>query len=198
MTARGRSSDRCCRRHGPGGSAGGGGAGSSRCVSLSMVWVDRVDSACDAGRRAQEHLVLSGPVPATVLRATQFHVFLERVLELSRGPIGPVPVMRLQPVAAQEMAEALAALVPGPPTGRAPELAGPDERQVPELARRLLRARGQRRLVPPLRGPGAVRRAVAGGALLPTGPGPRGTQTFEQWLEPRSGAFSGRPARVAA
>ena len=55
--------------------------------------------------------------------------------------------------------------------------------ELTDLVRRLLRARGSRRLVLPLKGPTAASRAAVGGALLPTGPGPRGRQTFEEWLQ---------------
>jgi len=154
-------------------------------VALSIVGVDRVDSGYYAGKRAQEQLVLSGPVPASILRATQFHEFAEQILALTRGPVAPVPVMRIQPVAAREVATALVALAVQAAVGLAPELAGPQEHALPDLARRLLRVRGQRRFVLPLRGPVPASRAVAGGALLPTGPGPRGTQTFDAWLSTR-------------
>ena len=157
-------------------------AGVRHHVALSIVGVDRVDSGYYAGKRAQERLVLAGPVPATVLRATQFHEFVDQVLALSRGPLAPVPSMRTQPVAAREVAAALVDLAVGPTCGQAPELAGPQEHRLPDLARRRLRARGQRRLVVPLRAPVAASRAVATGALLPTGPGLRGTQTFDEWL----------------
>ena len=52
-----------------------------------------------------------------------------------------------------------------------------------DLVRRVLRAKGSHRVVVPVPLPGAAGRAVATGALLPAGPGPRGTQTFDEWLE---------------
>ena len=85
-------------------------AGVRHHVALSIVGVDRVDSGYYAGKRAQEQLVLSGPVPASVLRATQFHEFAEQILALTRGPVAPVPVMRIQPVAAREVTTAPVAL----------------------------------------------------------------------------------------
>ena len=162
--------------------AAGARAGVRHHVVLSVVGVDRVDTGYYAGKRAQEDLVVKGNVPWTVLRATQFHEFTEQVLELVGGPVAPVPAMRVQPVAAREVGEHLAELVRGAPLGRAPELAGPEVHELPDLVRRLLRARGARRLVLPLRGPTAASRAVTGGALLPTGAGPRGQQTFGEWL----------------
>ena len=158
-------------------------AGVRHHVVLSIVGVDRVDTGYYAGKRAQEALVLSGDVPATVLRATQFHEFAEQVLVLATGPVAPVPSMRVQPVAAREVGEHLVQLVLDAPQGRAPELAGPQVHELTDLVRRLLRTRGPRRLVLPLKAPTAASRAVTGGALLPTGPGPRGQQTFDEWLQ---------------
>jgi uncharacterized protein YbjT (DUF2867 family) len=163
--------------------AAGARAGVQHHVLLSIVGVDRVDTGYYAGKRAQEDLVLAGDVPATVLRATQFHEFVEQVLALVRGPVAAVPSMRVQPVAAREVGRLLAELALGPPQGRAPELAGPQVHELTDLARRLLRARGSHRLVLPLKGPTAASRAAVGGALLPTGPGPRGRQTFGEWLQ---------------
>jgi uncharacterized protein YbjT (DUF2867 family) len=163
--------------------AAGARAGVEHHVALSIVGVDRVDTGYYAGKRAQEELVLAAALPTTVLRATQFHEFAEQVLAMVAGPVAPVPSMRVQPVAAREVAEHLVELALAPPQGRAPELAGPQVHELTDLARRVLRARGARRLVVPLRGPTAASRAVVGGALLPSGPGPRGRQTFDQWLQ---------------
>ena len=57
-------------------------AGVRHHVVLSIVGVDRIDTGYYAGKRAQEELVLAGDVPATVLRATQFHEFAGQVLSI--------------------------------------------------------------------------------------------------------------------
>lgn len=162
--------------------AAGQRAGVRHHVALSIVGVDRVDFGYYEGKRRQEELVLAGPVPSSVLRATQFHEFAGQVLDQGRGPLAVVPRMRIQPVAAQEAAAALVALATGSPVGYAPELAGPAEEQLVDLARQLLQARRQRRVVLPLRIPGQAGRAMIEGGLLPGGPGPRGQQTFATWL----------------
>jgi uncharacterized protein YbjT (DUF2867 family) len=162
--------------------AAGARAGVQHHVVLSIVGVDRVDTGYYAGKRAQEQLVLAGDVPATVLRATQFHEFTEQVLAIVGGPVAPVPAMRVQPVSAREVGRHLAVLALAEPQGRAPELAGPEVHDLTDLVRRLLRVRGARRLVLPLQGPTAASRAVRGGALLPTQDGPGGRQTFDEWL----------------
>jgi uncharacterized protein YbjT (DUF2867 family) len=134
--------------------AAGRRAGVGHHVVLSIVGVDRVDLGYYAAKRAQERAVLDGGVPASVLRATQFH----------------------------EFAGALAAQVAQGPVGMAPELAGPEEHDLVDLARRLLAARGSRRPVLPIPVPGRAGRQVREGGLLPTGPGPRGSRTFDEWL----------------
>jgi uncharacterized protein YbjT (DUF2867 family) len=162
--------------------AAGQRAGVRHHVALSIVGVDRVDLGYYEGKRAQEELVLDGLAPGSVLRATQFHEFPGQLLARARGPLALVPSMRVQPVAAREVAAALVALAGGPAEGMAAELAGPAEHEMVDLARRVVRANGQRRRVVGIRMPGAAGRAMADGALLPTGPGPRGRLTFEQWL----------------
>ncbi|MDQ1036903.1 uncharacterized protein YbjT (DUF2867 family) [Streptomyces sp. V3I8] len=164
-------------------SGSGARAGVRHQVLLSIVGLERVPFGYYQGKlRQEEVLAKDGEVPWTVLRATQFHEFAQQVLERVPGPLAVVPRMRTQPVAAREVARHLVGLVLGPPRGMAPELAGPRVEEMTDMARRLLRARGQRRLLLPVRLPGRTGTAMAGGGNLPTGPGPRGTQTFDAWL----------------
>ena len=151
-------------------------------VVLSIVGVERVPFGYYEGKRAQELAALSGPVPASVLRTTQFHEFPGQLMARVPGPVAVVPRMRSQPVAAREVAVSLADLVAGDAVGMAPELAGPEVHDVADMARRLLRAQGSGRRVVGVRVPGAAGRAMASGDLLPTEDGPRGVQTFEEWL----------------
>lgn len=161
-------------------------AGVGHHIALSIVGVDRVGLGYYRGKRRQEDLVLAGPVPATVLRATQFYEFAEQMLQRG-GPFVIAPRMLSQPVAAREVAEALVELARSDAAGLAPELAGPQPLQMADLVRRLVRARGSRRVVIPVSVPGAVGKAMAGGSLLPAGPGPRGEQTFDEWLTGSAG-----------
>jgi uncharacterized protein YbjT (DUF2867 family) len=172
-------------------------AGVRHHVALSIVGCDRVPAAYYEAKRRQEDRVLSDGVPGTVLRSTQCHEFAGQILDRARRPIAIVPVMRVQPIAAREIAEMLVALALGPPAGRAPELAGPNEEDLPSMVRRLARRRRLRRPVLGVRVPGSAGHAVASGALLPREPGPRGTQDFEAWLATetysRAQAASSRP-----
>jgi uncharacterized protein YbjT (DUF2867 family) len=158
-------------------------AGVRHHVALSIVGCDRVPAGYYEAKRRQEQLVLAGGVPGTVLRATQFHEFAEQILaRASVGPVAVAPRMRVQPVAAAEVAEALVALVHRPALGMALEIAGPKEEHVPDMVRRLIRRRGSRRVLLAVRMPGAAGRAIANGALLPGDDGLRGEQDFAQWL----------------
>jgi uncharacterized protein YbjT (DUF2867 family) len=172
-------------------------AGLSHHVALSIVGIDRVDSGYYAGKRRQEQLVLAGDGPSSVLRATQFHEFVEQILDRGKGPVAVVPRMRTQPIAAREVAAALVTLASMSPAGLAPELAGPEPLELTDLARRLLQARGSRRVVVPLRVPGNAGRAMATGGLLPVAPGARGVETFAEWLV-RDDDQPSRAGRLAA
>ncbi len=166
-------------------------AGVGHHVALSIVGIDRVNWGYYRAKRRQEQVVATGGVPWTVLRATQFHEFADQLLALVPGPVAPVPRMRTQPVAVAEVAEVLAELATGPALGMAPELAGPREEYLPDMARRLLRARGSRRKVLALPLPGAAGRAVAAGGLLPASSQLRAAQTFAQWLTEEGAAKRG-------
>ncbi|GAB2587615.1 3-beta hydroxysteroid dehydrogenase [Paractinoplanes abujensis] len=143
-------------------------------VVLSIVGVDRVDSGYYRAKRRQEELALAGPVPATVLRATQFHEFAAQLLGRVPGPVKLVPSMLTRPVAAADVATELVRLAEGPARGLATDLAGPEVLKMSAMVRRL--ARGKLVLTVP------AGRAMAGGALLPAGEFHSGQVTFDQWL----------------
>ena len=97
--------------------AAGARAGVRHHVALSIVGIDRVGWGYYAGKLRQEELIRTATVPWTVLRATQFHEFAEQLLARSPGPLVPVPRMRVQPVAAREVAARLVELALGPAVG---------------------------------------------------------------------------------
>ena len=150
-------------------------------VLLSIVGIDRVGLGYYRAKHAQETLVRQGPVPWTILRSTQFHEFAGQML--GDGPVAVVPSMLSRPVAAWEVADELARLATAAAAGMAPEISGPREERVPDMARRLASARGRRTLVLTAPLPGATGRGMRTGGLLPTHPGPRGTLTFDEWLD---------------
>lgn len=150
-------------------------------VLLSIVGIDRVGLGYYQAKVAQEDLVRQGPIPWTILRATQFHEFAAQLL--GDRLVAVVPSMLSQPVAASDVADELVRLATAPAAGMAAEVAGPREERVPDMARRLASATGSRSLVLTMPLPGATGRGMRTGALLPAGLGPRGTQTFDEWLQ---------------
>lgn len=165
--------------------------GVSHHIVLSIVGAAGINWGYYNGKSRQEELALAGPVPATVLRATQFHEFASQLIDRP-GPVVLVPKMLSQPIAAREVAAALVEIAREKPAGIAPELAGPEQLQMPDLVRRLLRARNSHRPTLSLRLPGAAGKAMATGGLLPSTDGPRGRQTFDQWLaDARAGSADG-------
>lgn len=162
--------------------AAGERAGIRHHVALSIVGCDRVDYGYYAGKRLQEKLVRESTLPWTILRATQFHEFTDQALAMTPGPVAMVPTMRSQPVSTAEVAAHIVDLAVGTPLTSVVEYAGPRPEYQPDLARRLLRARGSKRLVLPLRLPGAGGRGMANGGLLPGPDAAHGDETFDQWL----------------
>ena len=127
---------------------------------------------------------MRGPVPAAIVRATQFHEFPSQVLQRSRiGPIGLMPVARVQSVAAAsvgrflvESAEADAVPADGV------EVAGPDQAWLVDLARSYVRSRGPRTAVVPLRLPGSTGMLMRSGGLLPGSGAHVLGPPFAEWL----------------
>jgi uncharacterized protein YbjT (DUF2867 family) len=159
-------------------------AGVGHYVVLSIVGLDRVDLPYYAGKRRQEDLLAAGTVPWTVLRATQFHEFAAQVLARTRGPVALIPAMPSRPVSVAEVADALVeAVVTGPVDGYATEIAGPEVLRLDDMARRVLRRRGERRWVLPVRLPGRIGRQLRDGGALPTGEFREGKRTFADYLE---------------
>jgi uncharacterized protein YbjT (DUF2867 family) len=152
-------------------------------VLLSILAVDRVEgNAHYAGKREQEKLTAAGPIPATVLRAAQFHEFAGMVASWTlRDGVATVPPLLVQPVAASDVGDVLAEVATGPPTEETIDLAGPEPQDLVDMARRTLDARGQSvRLVPTWGGAFGVE--MAGNVLLPDPSARIAPTTFDEWL----------------
>jgi uncharacterized protein YbjT (DUF2867 family) len=158
-------------------------------VLLSIVNVDAIpDNAHYAGKMAQEQRVENGPVPWTILRATQFHSFAEMVAgrTMADGVAAVAPLL-VQPVDVGDVAAVLAELALGSPAGRAPDLAGPETLDLVEMAVRTFAARGSGTTVRASWRDSPFTVSMAGEVLLP-GPGARiGGTSFSDWLAREAG-----------
>jgi uncharacterized protein YbjT (DUF2867 family) len=159
-------------------------AGVGHHVLLSIVGIQPIaDNAHYAGKREQERLVTAGPVPWTIVPATQFHDFAEMTVRRSeRDGVAPVAPLLMQPVAPQDVAEILAEIATGQPRGRYLDVAGPETQDLVDLARRTLAKRGRAvKLVPTWAGVYGL--SMAGNALLPAADARIAATTFDQWLD---------------
>ena len=79
-------------------------------------------------RRRRGRAVESADVPATILRATQFHGFVDDLLRsLSQLPVWPLPTrFRVQPIDVGEVADAVVERATSDAGGRASPVGGPE------------------------------------------------------------------------
>jgi uncharacterized protein YbjT (DUF2867 family) len=118
-------------------------------IMLSVVGIDRLaESSYFRAKAAQEDLVKGGPVPYTILRATQLFECIGGIADSStHGDTVRLPSAFIQPEAADDVANALADVAVGSPLNDTVELAGPEAFRLDEITRRVLKASGDRRRV---------------------------------------------------
>ena len=159
-------------------------AGVRRMVVVSIIGTDRFTSGYGAAKVAHEQAALAGPIPARVLRAAQFHEFVEQLMQWgTQGEVAYVPKMRTQLVAARAVAEVVADLLGEPEWTGAPvsEVAGPREESLVEAATLFASRRGLPLKVEGVSDP--TQEVNESGGLLP-GPDARLVgPTFEAWLD---------------
>jgi uncharacterized protein YbjT (DUF2867 family) len=117
-------------------------AGVGHHVTLSVVGADRLpESGYLRAKVAQEDLVKAGPIPYTIVRATQFFEFVGRIADsAAEGNVVRLSPALVQPEAADDVASTLADVAAGAPLNDTVELAGPEAFRLDELARRFLQA----------------------------------------------------------
>ena len=87
----------------------GAAAGAKRIVVVSIIGIDKFQGGYNAAKMAQERTLLEGPLPIRIVRAAQFHEFVEPLVGWTiQDSVAHVPEMRTQLVAARVVAEALA------------------------------------------------------------------------------------------
>jgi uncharacterized protein YbjT (DUF2867 family) len=160
-------------------------AGVRHHVCISIVGCERVAMGYYRVKAEQEQVVENGPVAASIVRATQFHELVAAALNAAgKYRVLPVPRLRLQTVAAAEVASVVAGVAEGPPGRRRIEVAGPEITTARELARTWTAVTGRAalRLPLPLPVPGTLGRALRAGALTAEHADVLGTTTFADWL----------------
>jgi uncharacterized protein YbjT (DUF2867 family) len=159
-------------------------AGVRHHIALSVVGSERLPaSAYFRAKVAQEELIKGGPVPYTIIRATQFFEFVNGIADASTtGTTVRLSTALVQPMAAADAATAVARVAVGPPVNGIVEVAGPQRFRLDDLVRTGLKAQGDSREVtgePQAPYFGAV---LQEGTLLPGDGATLFATRFEDWL----------------
>jgi uncharacterized protein YbjT (DUF2867 family) len=124
-------------------------AGVGHHVALSVVGSERLlASGFFRAKVAQEKLILAAPRPHTIVRATQFFEFVGSIANsATNGQTVRLPSALMQPIAADDVAAALAEVAVADPLNRMVELAGPEAIPLDEVVRQFLKANRDPRAV---------------------------------------------------
>jgi uncharacterized protein YbjT (DUF2867 family) len=103
-------------------------AGVKHHLALSVVGADRLpESGYLRAKVAQEEMIKAARIPYTILRSTQFFEFIGRIADsAAEGDVIRLSPALLQPIASNDVVEALADLAVGPPLNATVEVAGPE------------------------------------------------------------------------
>src|SRR5215203_5701089 len=159
-------------------------AGVGHNVALSIVGIDRSpDNGYFKAKLAQENLIASGPIPYSIVRATQFLEFIDGIADSATtgNEVHMAPVA-FQPMAADDVARAVAGVAVNAPLNGRLEIAGPERLRFDDVIRRRLRARNDaRRVIADPHAPyfGAV---PSEQSLIPLNAAQLGKTRFEDWL----------------
>ena len=165
-------------------------AGVRRLVVVSIIGIDAFAGGYNAAKVAHEQAALAGPIPARIVRAAQFHEFVEELMRWgTQGEVSYVWKMRTQLVAARTVAEALVDLATAPDpefdAAETTEIAGPRAEWLAEAARLLAARRGEGLRVEesPIDPSDPDSERYATGAALPGPDAKLAGPTFEEWLD---------------
>ncbi|CUU58132.1 Uncharacterized conserved protein YbjT, contains NAD(P)-binding and DUF2867 domains [Parafrankia irregularis] len=155
---------------------------------LSIVGVDQVPEVAHYRAKVlQEDILKAGPVPYSIVRATQFFEFVDTVLSWTADEsVVRLPATPVQPIAAADVADAVADVCVGAPLRGTRDIAGPEVFALDELGRITLAAHGDHRAVITDDRAGLFS-AVPGDALIAREGAILAKTTYREWLEHRAG-----------
>jgi uncharacterized protein YbjT (DUF2867 family) len=151
-------------------------------VGISIVGCDQVGLGYYKAKARQEESIRTGPVPWSLLQATQFHELIDGLMTASaRFGMLPAGSIRLQPVASEAVGDRLLQMTLADPLNGTDRLVGPEVSTLGELANTWKAASGRRLLTVPLPAPGRTGRNLREGAFTDT-TAPAAGPTFGDWL----------------
>lgn len=124
-------------------------AGVEHHVALSVVGAQVMpDSGYNTAKAAQETLIMESGRPYSIVRATPFYEFAVGLADsATEGDIVRLPHALFRPIAADDVATAVARAAVGRPTNGVTEIAGPEVMGMDDFVRSGLAASGDRRRV---------------------------------------------------
>jgi uncharacterized protein YbjT (DUF2867 family) len=124
-------------------------AGVGHHLALSIVGCDRLpDSGYMRAKVAQEKLITESSIPYSIVRATQFFEFVNRIADSATdGNTVRLPPVRFQPMAAEDVASAVSTVAMASPLNGILDVGGPEQFRFDELIRLGLSARNDPREV---------------------------------------------------
>jgi uncharacterized protein YbjT (DUF2867 family) len=159
-------------------------AGVAHHIVVSIVGADRIpDSGYMRAKVAQEKLIQSAGIPYTIVRATQFFEFIETIVAQfpTDGQTVHLPPAFIQPILAEDVADALVDITLGAPVNGIIDLAGPDRFRFEEIIRQFLSATHDSRQVV-VDSHARYFGAALNDQLVPEGNSLIGSTRFEDWL----------------
>jgi uncharacterized protein YbjT (DUF2867 family) len=170
-------------------------AGVGHHVALSVVGTERLlESGFFRAKLAQENLIKASSIPYTIVRATQFFEFVKGIGDFStKGNEVRMPSALIQPMAAEDVASALARIATSSPVKGTVEIGGPQQFRLDELIRLDLAARHDPRTVITDPHAGYYGVQVSERALVPDEGARLGEARFEDWLK-QSAKQAAKPA----
>ena len=153
-------------------------------VALSVVGTERLlESGYFRAKIAQEELITAGPIPYSIVHATQFFEFVKGIADgATMGNVVKLSSALIQPMAADDVASAVARVAEGAPINGVIEVAGPEQFRLDGLIRIGLAAKGDAREVisdPEARYFGA---RLGEQTLLPGARAVLASTRFEDWI----------------
>ena len=117
-------------------------AGVGHHVALSVVGTERLpESGYFRAKIAQEKLIESSSIPYSIVHATQFFEFVRSIAdEATDGSTVRMAPVLFQPIAGDEVAQAVGRISAGSPLNGRVEVAGPEQSRMDEFFRQALAA----------------------------------------------------------
>jgi uncharacterized protein YbjT (DUF2867 family) len=170
-------------------------AGVGHHVALSVVGTERLqESGYFRAKMAQEKLIKSSSIPYSIVHATQFFEFVKSIADLATdgGRVGLAPVL-IQPIAARDVASAVARVAVGTPLNGIVEIAGPEQFRLDDLIRQDLRARNDSREVITDSNARYSGAKLGERTLVPGNDARLGETRFADWLRQSTATSATRP-----